>query len=142
MTVIGLVLRHWNGDLQDTVFAASVNLLRVDSVGQGDGAIEAAVAAFGATNAAALLLELVFALTLEDEFVAVYLDVDIFGFESGDLGADDVLVVALRDLDCRYPVRCVALPLARAGVRKEAIHLLRHSSHEGERVGGEDVARA
>jgi len=91
------------GDAQDAIFEAGNNVLGIESVGHGEAADEAAIAALDAVIALAGLLLLELALAGDGEGLVLDADVDVFGIDIRDVGFEDELVLGLVDVDGGRP---------------------------------------
>src|SRR5215204_820968 len=96
-------LRGLHRDLQHAVAEGSVGVLGVDTFGQRNLAVEAAVAALGAVVALLVLLALALAFAANHERFVRDFEVDVLFGQAGEVCAHDELAAALEDLDLRRP---------------------------------------
>ena len=91
-------------DAEDAVFVAGGDLLRVESVGNGEAAGELAVVALAAVEAACALAEGVeVALTGDGKCLILHANIDVFEVDAGEIGDEDEVIFVLEDVDRRRP---------------------------------------
>src|SRR5712692_10867337 len=98
-----LLRRRRHGDLEHTVCEARLRLVHHDTLGQRNRAIEAAVTALGAIEAAAFGFLLVPAFTLDGDPIFPNVHLDIILLQTGQVGSHDKLVIAVVHLNIGCP---------------------------------------
>src|ERR1700722_1167179 len=105
LALVDLRLRNGNGNLQDSILECGTGLRGIGSLGQWNGPIEHAIAAFGSMDTALVffVLNLAFALNAHEAVVDVDLDV-LFG-KARQLRRHNHVAIPICDFDRWHPRR-------------------------------------